>query len=474
MINNNFKIITCFFIIICLGSCKVEQLPSKTVNKEIPKQFGNNRDTNSVQLINWKSYFTDANLVALIDEALKNNQELNIMLREIELSKNEIMARKGEYQPFGFAGAGTGIEKAGKYTWDGQAEEDAKARPDDIPKYIGNQMAGVNFSWEVDIWKKLRNGKDVAVKKYLASVEAKNFMVTNLVAEIANAYYELIVADNELQIVEQNIAIQKDALEMVKTQKEAAKVNQLAVNRFIAQLLNTENLKFEIQQKIVETENKINFLVARYPQPIKRNSSNINNIQLMNLAAGIPSQLLANRPDIRQVENELQAAKLDIAIARANFYPNLTLRAGIGLNAFNPLYLVNTHSIAFNLLGDMVGPLINKKAIRATYYNANEKQIQTVFKYEQTVLTAYLEVINQLSGTKNYSESFETKYKQVDVLSSSIDISNSLFKSARADYTEVLLTQREALEAKMDLMEIKQKQLNAQVNLYKALGGGWQ
>lgn len=473
MKNNIYKIIPLFLLIILLGSCKIEQLPSKTVNQEVPKKFGQIEDTSFVQLINWKSYFSDVHLIELIDEALKKNQELNILLHEIEISKNEIMAKKGEYQPFGYLGAGLATEKSGKYTWNGVSEEDAKARPDKLPKFIGDQFAMSNFSWEIDVWKKLRNGKEAAVKRYLASVEGRNFMTTHLVAEIASAYYELIILDNELEIVEQNIALQKDAAEMVKAQKEAAKVNQLAVNRFMAQLLNTENLKFDIQQKIIEAENKINYLVARYPQPIKRNSKSINNFQFMNLAVGVPAQLLSNRPDIRQAENEIQAAKLDIAIARANFLPNITLRAGIGLNAFNPLYLMNIHSIAYNLLGDITGPLINKKAIKATYYNANEKQIQTVYKYEQTVLNAYIEVLNQISGIKNYTESFETKNKQVNILSNSIEVSNSLFKSARADYTEVLLTQREALEAKMDLMEIKQMQLNAQINIYKALGGGW-
>jgi outer membrane protein TolC len=250
-------------------------------------------------------------------------------------------------------------------------------------------------------------------------------------------------------------------------------VNQLAVNRFMGQLLNTESLRFIIQQHITETENKINFLVARYPQPIKRNSTNINNVQLLNISSGVPSQLLSNRPDIRAAENNLQAAKLDIAVARANFYPSLRLGARIGLNAFNPLFLINPQSLTYNILGEVAGPLINRKAIKANYYNANERQIQTVYRYEQILLNAYLEVENQLAGNKNYTESFAIKSNQVEVLSNSIEISNSLFRSARADYTEVLLTQREALEAKMDLMEIKQKQLNAEVNIYKALGGGW-
>lgn len=473
MKNRIVKTIIILAISIGSNSCKIKSLPIKAVNKETPTNYALNQDSINTQQIAWKNYFTDKNLIVLIDEALKNNQDLNIMLREIEISKNEIMSRKGDYQPFGFLGGGLAAEKSGKYTWDGVSEEDAKTRPEKLPSFIGNQAALANFSWEIDIWKKLRNAKDAAVKRYLATIEGKNFMITNLVAEIANSYYELIVLDNELEIVEQNIAIQKDALEMVKIQKDAAKVNQLAINRFVGQLLNTESLRFEILQQITETENRINFLVARYPQPIKRNSTNINSIQLFNISAGVPSQLLSNRPDIREAENNLQAAKLDIAVARANFYPSLRLGAGIGFNAFNPAFLINPQSLTYNVLGEAVGPLINRKAIKANYYNANERQIQTVYRYEQVLLNAYLEVENQLAGNKNYAESFAIKSNQVDVLSSSIEISNNLFRTARADYTEVLLTQREALEAKMDLMEIKQKQLNAEVNIYKALGGGW-
>lgn len=459
--------------IIGLNSCKVENLPIKAVTNSLPEKYQPKGDSTKTENILWRNYFSDSKLADLIDEALKNNQELNMMLREIEISRNEIMARKGEYQPFGFLSAGLGGEKSGRYTLNGLGEEDLKTRTDKVPHFLGDQMAMANFSWEIDVWKKLHNARDAVAKRYLSGIEGRNFVITNLIAEIANSYYELIVLDNQLETVQQNIAIQKDALEMVKVQKEAARVNQLAVNRFMAQVLNTENLKYEIQQQIIVTENRINFLAARYPQPIKRNAANLNNIQFLKISAGIPSQLLSNRPDIQKAEQELEAAKLDIAVARASFYPNITLRAGIGFQAFNPIYLINPKSIAINLIGDLVAPLINKNAIRANYYNANERQIQAVYKYEQVVLNAHLEVMNQLSGNKNYAESYVTKSNQVEILSNSIEISNSLFKTARADYTEVLLTQREALEAKMDLMEIKKKQLNAEVNIYKALGGGW-
>lgn len=461
------------FSILGLANCKIAHLPIKPENNTLSAFYGAARDTVNTAAVNWRNYFTDPNLVALIDSALQNNQELNIALREIEMSRNEIMARTGEYKPFGDLAFGTGVERSGRYTWNGVSEEDLKNSPEKYPKFVGDQTLLGVFSWEMDVWHKLHNAKDAAVRRYMASIEGRNFVVTNLVAEIANAYYELIILDNQLSIVQQNIELQQNALDLVRVQKEAARVNELAVNRFEAQLINTQNLRYDIQQMIVETENKINFLMGRYPQPIKRSTQDLRSIELPPLAEGVPSQLLANRPDVRQAEQELEASKLDVKVARANFYPNFTLRAGIGFQAFNPVYLVNPKSLAFNVLGDVMAPLINRNAIKATYYNASARQIQTVYTYQQTLLNAYVEVMNQLSGNQNYSQSFESKAKQVDILSHSVDISESLFKSARADYTEVLFTQREALDAKMELTEIRKKQINATINLYKALGGGW-
>jgi outer membrane protein TolC len=127
----------------------------------------------------------------------------------------------------------------------------------------------------------------------------------------------------------------------------------------------------------------------------------------------------------------------------------------------------------YNLAGGLTAPLINRNAIRATYNTANARQMQEIYQYERTVLTAYLEVMNELSRLQNYSNSFDTKAREVEILTQSIMISNNLFMSARADYLEILLTQREALESKMELIEIKKKQISARIGIYKALGGGW-
>jgi NodT family efflux transporter outer membrane factor (OMF) lipoprotein len=458
-------------MLLTVAGCKLFKEPLKTENRTVPSSYRASQDTTNAARIKWRDYFTDANLIALIDTALKNNQELNITLQEIEIARNEVKARKGELLPYGGIQLNGGVDHSSKYTWNGQSEEAQNAAK---PKYIGDFMLGAFFSWELDVYKKLRNSKNAAYARYLGTVEGKNFMVTNLISEIANSYYELIALDNQLDIVRKNVDIQQNALSLVKQQKDAARVTQLAVNRFEAQLLNTKNLQYDIQQQITETENKINFLTGRFPSPIARNDASFNTTVFFDsIAAGVPSQLLQNRPDIRAAEQELVASKLDIKVAKANFFPTFRISASAGFQAFNPAVWFNPMSLLYGVFADMMAPLINRNAVVAAYKTSRAKQIQAVYKYEQTVLQAYTEVQNQLSGIDNYSKSYTTKSGEVDILNQSINISDALFKSARADYIEVLLTQREALDSKIELVEIKKKQLNAEINVYKALGGGW-
>ncbi|WP_194766718.1 TolC family protein [Tamlana sp. I1] len=458
-----------------LYSC-VPTLEVMQENKEVPEQFKNQAtDTVNTAKVKWNDYFTDVYLSALIEEALKNNQELNITLQEVEIARNEVRAKKGEYLPFVDVRGGAEVEKVGRYTSQGASDANNDIRPgEEFPEPLGNYGIGLEARWELDIWKKLRNAKKAAYKRYISSVEGKNFLVTNLIAEIANSYYELLTLDNQLSIVQENIKIQSNALEIVRLQKVAARVTQLAVTRFEAEVLHTKSLQFDIQQKITETENKINFLVGRYPQPIERSSESFYDLIPDQLLVGVPAQLLDNRPDIREAELELEAAKLDIKVAKARFYPSVGISAGVGFDAFKPSLLLKTpESIFYSLVGDIAGPLINRNEIKALYFNASAKQIQAVYNYERTVLNAYLEVANQLSNISNLEQSFNLKSKKVDALTQSINISNILFKSARADYMEVLLTQRDALESKFELVETKKEQMNAMVNMYRALGGGW-
>lgn len=462
-------------LVLTFTGCKTPSLVQREANTETPASFNDSQDTTNIAQLKWKEYFTDPYLDTLIDVALQNNQELNITMQEIQISRNEIKARKGEYLPFVGVKGGAGVEKVGRYTSQGANDANTEIKPGkEFPEPLPDYMIGAYANWEIDIWNKLHNAKKSAISNYLATVEGKNFMVTNLIAEIANSYYELLALDNQLALVNQNIEIQSNALNIVKLQKESARVTELAVKRFEAQLLHTKSIQFDLKQQIVETENRINFLVGRFPQPVARDHQNFINLVPETIYAGIPSQLLENRPDVKQAEFELAAAKLDVKVAKARFYPSLGISAGIGFQAFDPAYLVKTpESLLYSLAGDIAAPLINRNAIKATYYSANSKQLQAVFNYEKTILNAYIEVANELSNINNLKESYDLKSKEVDALTQSINISNDLFTSARADYMEVLMTQRDALESKFDLIETKKAQMNAMVNIYKALGGGW-
>lgn len=462
-------------ILAIIFSACAPALIQKKENKSVPSSYNNASDSTNSAKISWRDFFSDPNLHALIDSALKNNQELNITLQEIEIARNEIRARKGEYLPFIHLQGGAGVEKVGRYTHQGATDATTEFEPGkEMPEPLQDYFVGAFASWEVDIWHKLRNAKKSALLSYLASAEGKNFMVTHLVAEIANAYYELMALDNQLEILKNNIELQEDALKMIKIQKSAARATELAVRKFEAEVFKNQSRQYSIQQAIFETVNRINFLVGRYPQPIHRDAQVFSSLVPDTIYAGIPSQLLENRPDIRQAELALAAAKLDIKVAKAEFYPSLGITAGVGFRAFNPKYLLRMpESVLYSLAGDLASPLINRNAIKAHYYTANAKQIQAAFSYERTLLQAYIEVANQISNISNLKRRYDLEASQVEALSESITISNALFKSARADYMEVLLTQRDALESRFELIETKKQQMNALVNIYQALGGGW-
>lgn len=462
------------FFLLSLAACKPIEIQQRAENRTVPEKYATTEnDTVNTGKIRWNNYFSDPHLQSLINQALENNQELNIVLQEIEMSKNEIKARKGEYLPSLGLKAGAGVDKVSRYTNIGAMEANTEIEPGkEMPEPLFDFGIGAQAQWETDIWGKLHNATRAQVQRYLASIEGKNFMTTNLISEIADSYYELLALDNELLILNQNIKIQKDALNIIKDLKKNARSNELAVQRFEAQVLKTQGMQYDIQQKIVETENRINYLAGRFPQTVER-SQDFDSVVPQMVYAGIPSELLENRPDIKQAEYELEAARLDIKTAKARFYPSLDLSAGIGLQAFNPTYIIKPQSFLFSLAGELTAPLINRRAIKAAYYNANAKQIQAVYHYEQTVLGAYIEVANQLSKIHNLESSVNIKSKEVNALTKSIDISNDLFKYARADYMEVLLTQRDALESKFELVEKKVNQLKASVAVYRALGGGW-
>lgn len=468
-------------IALAFSACKapVATVVNDNLKGNLPQNFGSQADSSDTTLNSgstpWRDFFTDPALVSLIEEALHNNQDLMVALQEIEIARSNVSAAKGSMAPTVGYTAGVSVDKEGRYTSAGAGNASTDMKPGvPIPDPLMDYEAGLTLDWEADVWGKLKSAKKAAVARYLSTVEGKNFVLSNLIAEVATKYYELLSLDNQLDVTQKYIQLQDKALQIAKIQKEAAAATGLAVQQFAAELAKSKASEFTIRQDILEKENELNTLLGRYPQPISRNKDAFFTILPQAVYTGIPSQLLHNRPDIKQAELDLQAAKLDVDVARKEFYPSLDISATFGLDAFKPSYLVKMpESIAYDVAASLAGPLINKTAIQAEFKQADAKQIEALYQYDKTILQAYMDISNQMSKIKNTGEYYKLKVDQCTALDKSIDISTQLFRNARADYLDVLTAQRDALDARLELIDAKEDQLSTVVNIYKSLGGGW-
>jgi outer membrane protein TolC len=419
-------------------------------------------------------------LTQLLIQGLVQNQELKIRNQEIAIASNEIMAARGAYLPFLGGTARGGFERNSRFTPLGAAEDQLTfPGGGHFPDPLGDVRLSTDLFWQIDIWRQLRNARDAAMQRYIEAIEDRNYLITRLVAETAENYYELSSLDQRLLYLDQTIQLQEQSLEVAKAQKAAARGTELGVQRFLAEVRKNQSQRLIVQQRIIEVENRINFLVGRYPQRVERASWNFINLDSRMLFVGFPAQLMENRRDVRAAEREVVATGLDILVARARFYPRLIITAGVGFEAFNPKYLFDPGAFIANAAGEFTAPMVNRLAIRADYLSANARQLQAIYNYQRTLLNAFTEVINSTNKVQNYGRSVGIKQEQVRALEESVNVARELFNKpiveefARVDYVDVLLATRDLLDARTVLIETKQQQLSAIVRAYQALGGGY-
>lgn len=472
--SQHFYLILVLVITTVLINCKTSKEPTQKTFV-LPQIYPGSSDSSRARSINIESFFNDSTLISLIDTAIKNNLDLLIALQKIEQARAMVRMQKGALLPTIGATPATGQTKYGLYTMDGAGNSTTNITPDRlVPVDLPDYSIGLQSSWEVDIRGKLRNKRKAAVLQYLASIEGRNWAITTLIAEITNYYYDLQALDNELDILKETIELQENAFRVVSIQKGAGAANELAVEQFEAQLLNSKKLEVEILQLMTVTENKINLLTGGLPKNILRNKLTFSNGIPLKVQAGIPSDILVNRPDIRKAELEVIAAKANVKAARAAFYPSFVISGSLGLQAFNPDFLLLTpESSAYRLFGNLIMPLINRSAIKAEFKSAKASQLEALYNYQKSIIYGYVEVYNQIVLIKNLEKMFELKTREVTILTKSIGTSSQLFQTGRANYLEVLMAQKNALQSRLDLVDLKKRQYNAVIDLYKALGGGW-
>lgn len=465
--------------IVGLSGCKVMQPVKHASSIKAPETFESQTDSTGIGAVRWKDFFKDPNLVALIDTALLNNPDLKMAVQRIEMARTNIMIAKGAMLPSVNAEVSGGGRKFGDYTMDGVGNYDTNFSENidanrRLPApFMPDYFAGLRSSWEIDIWGKLKTQKKAAYTRFLASEKGKHLVTTSLIAQVARLYYELLAMDAELLIIQKNITLQQSAVENIKIQKEGGRANELGVRQFTAQLLNTQSLEIQINQRIVEAENTLNLLLGRFPQKIQRGIRLEDNLS-ERVQAGIPSKMLTRRPDIQQAELELLANHADLQAARLAFLPSLNITAMLGFNAFKGSLLFNSGSIAYGALGGLAAPIFNRKVLKAGQKRLEAASIESLYAYNKAILTGFQEVSTSLKKIDNTKKLSDFKKQEVDVLQQAVATSRDLFLTGYATYLEIIMAQKSVLEAELSLTEVQKDQHLALIELYRSLGGGWE
>jgi NodT family efflux transporter outer membrane factor (OMF) lipoprotein len=429
--------------------------------------------------LNWEQFFEDEKLKGLIATALANNQDNLKTLEKIRIAQANLRVAKVGWLPEFNAIAGASRRKFGEFTMDGVGNFDSNLSdnvPEEkkIPDPYRDFIVGANFNWEVDVWGKYKNLKKAAASRYLASQEMANYVRTWLISQVAVQYYTILGLEEEIRILEENIEVQELAVGLSKDLKVSGKSNQLAVDQFEALLLNFKALLNEKQRMRRTAELQMASLLGSYQVDYERATLAEAFAEPAILKTGLPTDLLQLRPDVRMAERELMAANADVFAARAAFFPSVNLFGMAGFNAFDFSRLFfNPASSVYQLGAGLAAPLFNRNRIRMEYEAANASQRIAWYDYEQTVLRSYIEVLDLVNQFQTLDQQVENKSNEVSVQKRSVENSNTMFTVGYANYLDVLNAQSRALQAEIELIELKIQQLQARVNLYKALGGGW-
>lgn len=441
----------CLIVCVSVFSCSVPRQTTLT-KSVLPKTFsGQKTDTVTVTDLNWKTYFQDKYLIQLIDTALLNNYDAQMAIEQIEMANAYYKMSRGALYPMAEIGTSATFGKS-------------KEKPD----WISDYSISLNSSWEIDLWGKLRSTKKAAKARLLASQSGKQLIQTTIISEVSQAYYELLAFDSELEIMEKNIRLQKAALDIVRVQKQAGKATDLAVLQFEAQLFSSQAQKNSIQQLIIASENYLNRLLNRLPQPVARNKSPQNQLLPDILSAGVPFQLLQNRPDVKEASLLLEAAGFDLKAAGKAFLPTLKIQPIIGFDAAR----LKNGSFVFESVNGLIAPILQQNLLKGNYRIKQSQQRQAWFSYEKIVKQSISEVQMNLDKLAAIEQEIINRKNEVDILEKAVNTATDLYAYGYATYLEVINAQKSAREAELALTNIQKEKNLITIYLYRAIGGG--
>ena len=434
-----------------LGSCglyREYERPQTEFADSLYRRIDTGKDSVSIAEISWEDFFTDTILKDWIRLGLEHNTDLNVARLKVTEAEAALMAARGAFLPGvnaslnAGAGAGSGAD------------------------FSASMTAG----WEADIFGKLTNAKRKAAEAVEQSVAYRQAVQTQLVATIATTYYTLLMLDEQMSVSQRTRDNWKENIRTMEALKRAGKTNEAAVLQAKSNQLNVESSMLDLEESILETENAMAALIGIVPMTIRRGHLNDQNFPI-EFSTGVPSQLLSQRPDVRQAESALAQAYYATNIARASFYPQLSLSGTLGWTVDGAS--VDPSRFIANIAASVLQPVFNKRNLKANLIKAQAQQEEATYQFKQTILDAGVEVNNALIQWQTALEKTDVDRQQVIHLQAAVWNTQLLMKHGGATYIEVLTAQQKLLQAELAEASDKFAQIQAVVNLYHALGGGY-
>lgn len=456
----NHKLIIIILIIASIwSSCKITKPYTKPETAATYRE-PENKDTTNLATMKWPELFTDPALQQLISDGLAANLDLKIAVERINQAGINVKLSKAAFLP--------------SVNGNLSVKESRLAFPQGFGLFDQSTQydLGISAGWEIDVWGKLKSARKSALANLLATDAAKRAVQTQLIANIANSYYELLILDEQLKVLKKTAKNRETDAETIKVLFENSIINGVAVVQSEANFYEAELAIPDIEQKITETEHALCVLLAKSPTKIERSVLEKQKLTY-DLKIGVPMQLLANRPDVQQAEYNFRAAFEESNVARAYFYPALTISGAAGFSSFGLKDWFTNGGLFGNIAGGLMQPIFNKGINKGRLATALSLQKEALYNFEFSMLKASEEVSNALSQYDNAALKEEKRKKQLAALLKAVEFNKELLNNSTTNYTDVLTAEQNLLNAQLRGIDDQSQKLHAVVNLYRALGGGW-
>ena len=421
------------------------------------------RQANDLANTRWWEQFQDPVLDNLVQTALQENKDVLIAAARVE----EYMGRYGVTRSAQFPQVSADADGART-----RSSENG-ASPATSPNPINTYDVNLGVSFELDLWGKLRRATEAARADLLASEEARRTVILSLVSQVASSYLRLLDYDTRLGITRATLETRRESMRINRLRFQVGLTSEMDYQQAVSEYQNAAVQVPALEQLIAQQENAINLLLGRNPGPITHSDHMLKRLTLPQIPGGLPSDLLERRPDIRQAEQQLIAANAQIGVAKAAFFPSISLTGAFGTTSTEFSDLFNGPSRAWQFAGQLTQPIFTGGALTGQLHVAEAVQKQAVLNYQQTIQTAFSEVDNGLIAVTKLQQQLRDEQAQVQALARYLELANLRYKNGYSDYLTVVDAERNLYTAQLQYAQDYADLFITMVSLYKAMGGGW-